>query len=161
MPLFAPTLLNGIALIYLFGRKGLITKGFFGLIPGLKIPLYGPVGIIVSEVMYTFPQAMLILSIALSITDARLYEAARSLGAGRLRIFFTVTLPSIKYGLLSAVFVCFILAFTDFGAPKVVGGNFNILATDIYTAGDWPAEFYYGSGCVCGLVDTYCDCFSG
>ena len=132
MPLFAPTLLNGIALIYLFGRKGLITKGFFGLIPGLKIPLYGPVGIIVSEVMYTFPQAMLILSIALSITDARLYEAARSLGAGRLRIFFTVTLPSIKYGLLSAVFVCFILAFTDFGAPKVVGGNFNILATDIY-----------------------------
>ncbi|WP_051148578.1 putative 2-aminoethylphosphonate ABC transporter permease subunit [Desulfospira joergensenii] len=132
MPLFAPTLLNGIALIYLFGRKGLISKGFFGLIPGLKIPLYGPVGIVISEVMYTFPQAMLILTIALSITDARLYEAARSLGAGSLRIFFTVTLPSIKYGLLSAVFVCFILAFTDFGAPKVVGGNFNILATDIY-----------------------------
>lgn len=132
MPLFVPTLLNGIALIYLFGRKGLITKGFFGLIPGLKIPLYGPVGIIISEVMYTFPQAMLILTIALSITDARLYEAAESLGAGRWRVFFTVTLPSIKYGLLSVVFVCFILAFTDFGAPKVVGGNFNILATDIY-----------------------------
>ena len=132
MPLFAPTLLNGIALIYLFGRKGLITKGFFGALPGIKLPLYGPVGIIISEVMYTFPQAMLILSIALSITDARLYEAARSLGAGPVRIFFTVTLPSIKYGLLSAVFVCFVLAFTDFGAPKVVGGNFNILATDIY-----------------------------
>jgi len=132
MPLFAPTLLNGIALIYLFDRQGLITKGFFGLIPGVKIPLYGPVGIIVSEVMYTFPQAMLILTIALSITDARLYEAARSFGAGPFRVFFTVTLPSIKYGLLSAVFVCFILAFTDFGAPKVVGGNFNILATDIY-----------------------------
>ncbi len=132
MPLFAPTLLNGIVLIYLFGRKGLITKGFFGLIPGFEIPLYGPVGIIISEVIYTFPQAMLILTIALGITDARLYEAARSLGAGRWRIFFTVTLPSIKYGLISAVFVCFILAFTDFGAPKVVGGNFNILATDIY-----------------------------
>ena len=132
MPLFAPTLLNGIVLIYLFGRKGLITKGFFGLIPGIKIPLYGPVGIILSEVIYTFPQAMLILTIALGITDARLYEAARSLGAGAARTFFTVTLPSIKYGLISAVFVCFILSFTDFGAPKVVGGNFNILATDIY-----------------------------
>lgn len=132
MPLFAPTLLNGITLIYLFGRKGLITRGFFGMTPGLEIPLYGPVGIVISEVMYTFPQAMLILTIALSITDARLYEAAKSLGAGAGRIFFTVTLPSIKYGLLSAVFVCFILAFTDFGAPKVVGGNFNILATDIY-----------------------------
>ncbi len=132
IPLFAPTLLNGIALIYLFGRKGLITRGFFGLIPGIEIPLYGQVGIVISEVLYTFPQAMLILTVALSITDARMYEAARSLKAGPWRIFFTVTLPGIKYGLLSAVFVCFILAFTDFGAPKVVGGNFNILATDIY-----------------------------
>lgn len=132
MPLFAPTLLNGISLIYLFGRKGLITTGFFGVLPGIKLPLYGSFGIIVSEVIYTFPQAMLILSVALAVTDARLYEAAASLGAGRVRTFFTVTLPSIKYGLVSAFFVCFILAFTDFGAPKVVGGNFNILATDIY-----------------------------
>lgn len=132
MPLFAPTLLNGIALVYLFGRKGLITRGFFGALPGIDIDLYGPVGIIISEVLFTFPQAVLILSIALTMTDARLYEAAESLGAGRMRTFFTVTLPGVRYGLLSAVFVCFILAFTDFGAPKVVGGNYNILATDIY-----------------------------
>lgn len=131
-PIFAPTLLNGIALVYLFGRKGLITRGFFGSLPGFNIDLYGPVGIIISEVLFTFPQAMLILTVALSVTDARLYEASYSLGASRVRTFFTVTLPSIKYGLISAVFVCFILAFTDFGAPKVVGGNYNILATDIY-----------------------------
>ncbi|MFZ0133523.1 MAG: putative 2-aminoethylphosphonate ABC transporter permease subunit, partial [Desulfobacterales bacterium] len=132
MPLFAPTLLNGIALVYLFGRKGLITLGFFGALPGIDIDLYGPVGIIISEVLFTFPQAVLILSIALAMTDARLYEAAESLGAGQVRTFFTVTLPGVRFGLLSAVFVCFILAFTDFGAPKVVGGNYNILATDIY-----------------------------
>jgi iron(III) transport system permease protein len=132
MPLFAPTLLNGIALVYLFGKKGLVTTGLFGLIPGVDIGLYGPVGIIISEVIYTFPQAYLILSIALRMTDARLYEASESLGAPRWRTFFTVTLPGIKYGMLSAVFVCFVLAFTDFGAPKVVGGNYNILAVDIY-----------------------------
>lgn len=132
MPLFAPTLLNGIALIYLFGRKGLITRGFFGAIPGIDIGLYGATGIIISEVLFAFPQAVLILTIALGSTDARLYEAAESLGAGKARTFFTVTLPGVKYGLLSAIFVCFILAFTDFGAPKVVGGNYNILATDIY-----------------------------
>jgi len=132
MPLFAPTLLNGIALIYLFGRKGLFTLGFFETLPGIDIHVYGPVGIILSEAIYTFPQAVLILSIALGMTDARLYEASASLGAGKLRTFLTVTLPGIKYGLLSAVFVCFTLAFTDFGAPKVVGGNYNILATDIY-----------------------------
>jgi iron(III) transport system permease protein len=132
LPLFAPTLLNGIALIYLFGRKGLVTLGFFGSLGGIDIHVYGPVGIILSETLYTFPQAVLILSIALGMTDARMYEASASLGAGRLRTFFAVTLPGIKYGLVSAVFVCFTLAFTDFGAPKVVGGSYNILATDIY-----------------------------
>ncbi len=145
MPLFAPTLLNGIALVYLFGRKGLITRGFFGNIPGLDIHLYGPVGIIISEVLFAFPQAVMILTIALGMTDARLYEAADSLGANRVRTFFTVTLPGIKYGLLSAIFVCFILAFTDFGAPKVVGGNFNILATDIYKQVIGQQNFIMGS----------------
>jgi iron(III) transport system permease protein len=139
LPLFAPTLLYGVSLVYLFGKKGLITTGFLGLgerVLGVKlgvdIGLYGPVGIIISEVLFTFPQTMLILSVALRMTDARLYEAADSLRASRLRAFFTVTLPGIKYGLLSAVFVSFILAFTDFGAPKVVGGNYGVLATDIY-----------------------------
>ncbi|MBF0211047.1 MAG: ABC transporter permease subunit, partial [Desulfamplus sp.] len=132
MLLFSPTLLNGITLVYLFGRKGLITLGFFGAIPGWNIELYGPVGIIISEVIFTFPQAVLILSVALRMTDARLYEAADAMGASGFQSFITVTLPGIKYGLLSSVLVCFILAFTDFGAPKVVGGNYNILATDIY-----------------------------
>lgn len=139
LPLFAPTLLYGIALVYLFGRKGLVTTGGFGwfervlsLPLALDIGLYGPVGIVIAETFFTFPQAVLILSVAFLMTDARLYEAADSLRASGVRTFLTVTLPGVKYGLLSAVFVCFILAFTDFGAPKVVGGNFNVLATDIY-----------------------------
>ena len=132
MPLFAPTLLNGIALVYLFGRKGLISQGFFGKLPGVPIELYGPFGIVFAEVLYTFPQAVLILSVALRMTDARLYEASESLGAGHFRTFLNITLPGIKFGLISTFFVCFILAFTDFGAPKVVGGQFNVLATDIY-----------------------------
>jgi iron(III) transport system permease protein len=103
------------------------------------------VGIILSETIYAFPQAMLILSIALGMTDARLYEASESLGASKIRTFFTVTLPGIKYGLVSAVFVCFILAFTDFGAPKVVGGNYNILATDIYKQVIGQQNFVMGS----------------
>ncbi len=131
-PLFAPTLLNGIALVYLFGKKGLISQGFFGHIPGIPVELYGPFGIIFAQILYTFPQAVLILSVALRMTDARLYEASESLGASPFRTFFTITLPGIKFGLISTFFVCFILAFTDFGAPKVVGGQYNVLATDIY-----------------------------
>jgi iron(III) transport system permease protein len=90
------------------------------------------VGIVLAETLFVFPQAVLILTMALSMTDARLYEAAYSLGASPARTFFTVTLPGVRYGLVSACFVGFILSFTDFGAPKVVGGFFNVLATDIY-----------------------------
>ncbi|MEX0415538.1 putative 2-aminoethylphosphonate ABC transporter permease subunit [Bacillus sp. C30] len=132
LPLFAPTMMHGIALTYLFGNQGLITKGMFGLFEGIQIPLYGPVGIVMAEVMYTFPQAFLILLIALQGSDYRLYEASNMLGASKVKQFLTITLPSVKYGLISAMFVVFTLSFTDFGAPKIVGGQYNVLATDVY-----------------------------
>ncbi|SCM93093.1 Uncharacterized protein BWINRASL_01210 [Bacillus mycoides] len=132
LPLFAPTMMHGIALTYLFGNQGLITKGMFGLFEGIQIPLYGPVGIVMAEVMYTFPQAFLILLIAFQGSDYRLYEASNMLGASKVKQFLTVTLPSVKYGLISAMFVVFTLSFTDFGAPKIVGGQYNVLATDVY-----------------------------
>lgn len=127
LPIFAPTMLYGIALIYLFGNKGFITMSL-----GLNLDLYGPLGIIVSEIIYTFPQCFLILYIALRNTDNRLYEAAESLGISKFKQFFYVTIPGIKYSLISSVFVAFTLSFTDFGAPKIVGGSYNVLATDVY-----------------------------
>ena len=134
IPLFAPTMLYGLSLVYLFGNKGVVTTGFFDIFPWLAwdIGLYGFTGIVIAEIVFTFPPAFMILLVALANTDARLYEAAASLGAGKIRTFVTVTIPSVKFGLLSALFVCFTLSFTDFGAPKVVGGQFNILAVDIY-----------------------------
>ena len=74
----------------------------------------------------------MILVAALSMADARLYEAADALGASKTRVFFTVTLPGAKYGVISAGFVIFTLVITDFGIAKVIGGQFNVLATDIY-----------------------------
>jgi iron(III) transport system permease protein len=132
LPLFAPSMLHGLALIYLFGNQGLISTGFFGLLPEFRIQIYGPLGIVLSEVLYTFPQAFLMLSVALASADYRLYEAAETLGSSKWRTFWTVTVPGSKYALISAIFVCFVLTFTDFGAPKVVGGQYNVLATDLY-----------------------------
>jgi iron(III) transport system permease protein len=103
-----------------------------GFLPMFNIHLYGSVGIIISEVVYTFPQVFLILFISLASADYRLYEAADVLGAGSLRKFFTVTLPNIRYAIFSSIFVCFTMSFVDFGAPKIVGGQFNVLATDVY-----------------------------
>jgi len=126
IPILAPSLLPGIALIYLFGNQGLLQGLLFGH------SIYGPLGIVMAEVFYTFPHALLILVTALSTADARLYESAEALGASPRRIFFTVTLPGARYGLVSAGLVAFTLVMTDFGAPKVIGGKFNVLATDVY-----------------------------
>ncbi len=126
IPILVPSLLPGIALVYLFGRQGVITGLLFGH------DIYGPIGIVIAEVFYTLPHAMLIIMTALSIADARLYEAAVALRTSKIKTFFTVTLPGARYGLISAAFVVFTLVITDFGVPKVIGGGYNVLATDIY-----------------------------
>lgn len=127
LPIFAPSLVQGIAFVYIFGNNGIWTR-----LTDINIGVYGAKGIIMAEVFYCFPHAMLILIAALTATDARLYDAAAALGASRLKTFATVTLPGVKYGLMSACFVVFTLVITDFGAPKVIGGKFSVMATEIY-----------------------------
>lgn len=133
LPLYAPTMLFGIGLVYLFGNQGLLTHGLFGRLPlRFDIGLYGPVGIILALTLAIFPAAMLVLLAALSGADGRLYEAAETMGASRVRTFFAVTLPACRFGLVSAFSVAVILALTDFGAPKIVGGRTSVLAVDVY-----------------------------
>jgi len=143
IPIFAPSLLPGIALIYLFG-----TQGFLKALVGGQI--YGMKGIIIAQVFYCFPHAVLILTTALRTSDARLYEAADALGASKLRVFLTVTLPGAKYGVVSAAMVVFTLVITDFGVAKVIGGNFNVLATDVYKQVIGQQNFSMGA--VVGMV---------
>jgi iron(III) transport system permease protein len=129
LPLVAPSFVQALALIFLFGRNGLVTSRLLGL----EWSIYGWPGIVISEVFYCFPHAMLILYTALSAIDARLYEAAQSLGAWRWRIFRQVTLPNARYGLASATFLVFNLVVTDFGNPVIIGGDYSVLAVEIYT----------------------------
>jgi iron(III) transport system permease protein len=126
LPILAPSLLPALALIYLFGNQGMLRWMLFGE------NIYGAWGIIAAQSFYCFPSAAIILSVALATADARLYEAAEALKAGRLRIFATVTLPGARYGLVSAAVVVFTLVVTDFGIPKVIGGQFQVMATDVY-----------------------------
>ncbi|KGJ05654.1 iron ABC transporter permease [Paracoccus halophilus] len=126
VPVLVPSLLPAIGLIYLFGNQGILTP----LLMGQSI--YGPIGIVMASVFFTFPHAMIIMIVALSTSDQRLYEASEVLGASKWRTFWVVTIPGARYGLISAAFVVFTLVLTDFGVPKVVGGDFNMLALDIY-----------------------------
>jgi iron(III) transport system permease protein len=127
LPIFAPSLVQGIAFVYVFGNNGIVTR-----YTGLNVGIYGFKGIVAAETFYCFPHAMLILVAALGAADARLYDAASALGAGRLKTFLTVTLPGVKYGVMSACFVVFTLVVTDFGVPKVIGGKYSVMATEIY-----------------------------
>jgi iron(III) transport system permease protein len=144
LPVFAPSLLSAISLIYIFGNQGFLR----GLLMGA--PIYGPVGIVVAEVLYCFPHALLILVTALALSDGRLYEAAAALGTSRGRVFRTITLPGARYGLISAAFVVFTLVVTDFGIPKVIGGQYNVLATDAYKQVVGQQNFPMGA--VVGMV---------
>ena len=126
VPILVPSLLPGLALVYLFGNQGLLKAALAGH------SIYGPIGIVMAEVFTTFPHALLIILAALALADMRLYEAAVALRASRPKIFWTVTLPGARYGLISATFVVFTTVVTDFGAPKVIGGQYNVLATDVY-----------------------------
>lgn len=126
IPLLAPSLLAAISFIFWFGNQGLL-KPYMG-----ETQIYGPLGIVASMVFATFPHALMILITALSLTDARLYEAADALGTSTLRKFLTITVPGARYGLVSAAMLVFTYAISDFGIAKVIGGNFHMLATDIY-----------------------------
>jgi len=125
-PILAPSLLAAISFIQWFGTQGLLKA----LLGGAKI--YGPIGIILSSIYAVFPHALMIILTALLLADGRLYEAAESLGTPTLRRFFTITLPGAKYGLISAAMVVFSYTVSDFGIPKLIGGNFNVLALDIF-----------------------------
>lgn len=145
IPLLAPSVLPAIALIYLFGNQGLLRP----ILPE-GFDIYGPWGIIMAHVFFTFPQALIILVTALATADARLYEAAASLATPARRIFFTITLPGARYGLVGATFVVFTKVITDFGVAKVIGGQFNVLATDVYKQVVGQQNFPMGA--VIGLV---------
>ncbi|MEK7375276.1 MAG: ABC transporter permease subunit [Thermodesulfobacteriota bacterium] len=127
LPLIAPTIIQALALILLFGRNGLITRYLLGT----DWNIYGAAGIIVGEILYCFPNALFILYTTLSAVDTRLDEAAQSLGASSLKTFWKVTLPAAKYGIASAAALTFNLTITDFGIPVVIGGNYSVLATEI------------------------------
>ncbi|GLK81480.1 putative 2-aminoethylphosphonate ABC transporter permease subunit [Methylopila turkensis] len=144
LPIFAPSLLSALALIYLFGNQGMLRSWMMGA------SLYGPIGIIAAEALYSFPHALLILTTALSLSDGRLREAADAMGTTRRRIFWTITLPGARYGLVSAAFVVFTLVITDFGIPKVIGGQFDVLATDAYRQVVGQQNFPMGA--VVGIV---------
>jgi iron(III) transport system permease protein len=139
-PLCAPSLIHALGFQFLLGRTGLISMAF-----NFDFSIYGFWGLVFSNTLYAFPHAVLILQASLAFADQRMYESAMMLGASGWRIFRTVTLPGSRYGLMSAAFIVFAVTITDFGNAIIIGGNYKVLATEIYTQVVGQANFNLGA----------------
>jgi iron(III) transport system permease protein len=145
LPLFAPSLVQGLGLIFLLGRNGLIAKA-----TGIEFNIYGFWGLLIANSLYGLPQAVLIVGAALRSADARIYEAAEMLGTSQWRQLVDITLPNIKFGLLSAGFVVFTVTITDFGNAATIGGDYSVLATEIYN--QVVGQMNFSLGAVVGIL---------
>lgn len=131
LPLILPTFIGAEAWLMLLGRNGLFAKLLGPL--GIEVPsIYGWQGIVLVFTLQFFPFIFLMVSAAINAVDRSLEEAATNLGAGRLRVFFTVTLPVITPAILSGALVVFYLCIENFGVPILIGEDFRVLSVQAY-----------------------------
>jgi len=140
LPMITPPFINAFALILLLGRNGVVNV-FLDQWLGIKFIIYGYHGVILSEILTTFPLAYLIISAAFSGLDSTLEDSAQDLGANPLTVLRTVTLPLITPAILAATLMVFMTNLSAFGAPALLGGGISVLAVEsvIQTLGvmDW------------------------
>lgn len=135
LPTMAPSVVTGLAFIMLFGRRGIITYQLLGL----KVDLYGWIGLWIVQTIAFFPLAYITISGVLKSISPNLELAAQNMGARGFTLFRTVTLKLATPGILSAFLLVAINSFADFGNPMLVGGNYRVLATEAYAqvTGTW------------------------
>ena len=129
LPVVSPPFVLSLSMICLFGRSGLITRSLLHIYDSY---IYGFTGIVITQVMTFFPVAYLMLKGLLKNIDPSLEEAARDMGASRLKVFTTVTLPLLLPGIGNSILVSFIDSAADFANPMIIGGDYDTLATTIY-----------------------------
>ena len=136
IPLVSPPVVIATSAILLFGRNGLVTKGFLqdtlGWINADVTNLYGWGGVILAQVLGHIPHAFILLDNVLSKHDGRIEEAAASQGAGAWQVFTRVTLPMTQPGLVRSLILVFMLIMTDFGNPLIIGKDIPVLAGILY-----------------------------
>ncbi len=129
LPIISPPFILSLAVIFLFGRQGLITNGLFGI---SDFNVYGLHSLILIQTMSYFPTAYLTLSGILESIDPSVEDAAMNLGGSSGYTFRTVTLPLSLPGILSALLLVFIQSLEDFSNPAVIAGNYSTLSVEAY-----------------------------
>ncbi len=133
IPLVLPPFVSGVGFMALFGDKGLINEHFLAPVFGIKIILEGIVAIIFVQVMHYFTLIYLNVYSSLMNNDPSLEESAENLGASKLRVLRTVTLPLAMPGIASGSILVFILAMEDLGTPIIFAGFGDVVAKQTIT----------------------------
>lgn len=128
LPMFLPTITYGFAILYSFGKEGLLTKIF-----GRQIfQIYGMNGLLLGYVIYTIPISFMLIFNAMSYIDKKYMVVSKVMGDKGVQTFW-ITIIRPLLGTLAASFVqSFFLSFTDFGIPAAVGGKYQVLAGVLY-----------------------------
>lgn len=129
LPVVSPPFVLSLSMIMLFGKAGIITRFILGIYDN---SVYGYWGIVIVQTLTFFPVCYMMLKGLLKNIDPSLEEAARDMGASRMKVFTSVTLPLMLPGLGNAFLVTFIESIADFANPMIIGGSYDTLATTIY-----------------------------
>ena len=129
LPVVSPPFVLSLSVIMLFGKSGLITRYLFKIYDN---SVYGFWGIVVVQSLTFFPVCYMMFRGLLKNIDPSLEEAARDMGASRMKVFTSVTLPLLLPGIGNAFLVTFIESIADFANPMIIGGSYDTLATTIY-----------------------------
>ena len=130
VPVVSPPFAVATATIVLFGRRGLITHGLFGV----EYDIYGLDGLVFVLALSLFPVAYLGLLGMMRGLDPAMEEAAMTMGASRWRVFRTLMLPLLAPGLAAPFLLLFVEAIADLANPLVVSGDYTVLASRAYLA---------------------------
>lgn len=146
-PMLLPTMTYGFAIIYSFGKQGLVTK----LLGVQLFDIYGFKGLVMGYVIYTLPIAFLLISNTLHYVDKKFITVSKLMGDSTIKTFFVTMIRPIV-GTLGAAFVqSFFLSFTDFGIPSAIGGTYEVVASTLYNTmlGSVPD---FGGGAVVAIM---------
>jgi iron(III) transport system permease protein len=131
LPIITPPFVIGLAIIFMFGRMGVVTNKILGLRTTM---IFGYPGIVLAQTLCFAPMAFLVLVGVVRSLDTSLEEASYTLGASRWHSFRTIIWPLLRPGIANAFLLSVIESLADFGNPILLGGDFDVLATSIYFA---------------------------
>lgn len=148
LPMFLPTLTYGFAVIYSLGKQGLITK----LVGHQLFDIYGFTGLLISYIIYTLPPTFILLSNAFKYVDKHFIIVSQIMGDSPLKTFYMTSVRPMIGTIAAAFILSFFLSFTDFGIPASIGGQYKVVAIQLYSVMMGAVPDFHGGSAIAVIM---------